>query len=502
MALFFMRETNEHYLAYAFPFKPTIDGQLDGGLPASVLREVQGRQINNGASINVISPDNESMRVDELSINIIAAELEKTPNADRFGAWFGDMWIVLHPDAHSKSMYPEEVLQSMFPSNKYKTQLGTLERAIEHVDSLGFYAMNPRVTEDFAARFEKVILNIPKGAVVNWQDYMFMDAMRMFGDELRKKNCFQTFHLHTTLPEQLHQFSKGRELIEAMSKMDQVFVHTDTYAERLVRQFGLLGYQRTPKITRFDLGIDTLNIQKRLENISPSEVFNTLEFKNMDSKQQEVLTEIISTEQRDDLHRFIIADRADQGKGQSIILDAMDTYLSTLSGDEKLKNRFYFILPQLDWPIVDNNPQRQYIEFLRKKLSSLKEKYPQILHYTHGIPPKFIPVMVRNAHTITGGVQDGLCLTPQEVLKVNALLGKNRNGIIGAGTGFAMQTIRSHPNRAELVNFVRPGNIEDIVYALKRIVKLQNTTPELLGQQTSQFVKEVIDTRRDGLIYP
>jgi len=195
-----------------------------------------------------------------------------------------------------------------------------------------------------------------------------------------------------------------------------------------------------------------------------------------------------------------VLDRADQGKGQTIVLDAMDKYLQLLSQEERLKYRFYFVMPQLDWPLIENHPQRQYIDYLRKKLAQQKAKYPQVLYYTHGVSPEFTALLARNAHAVTGGVQDGLCLSPQEILKVNALTGKNRSAIIGMGTGFAMQTTRANASHAALINFVRQGRTEDIIQAIQAVVTTEQSHPEELGQNTAMFVGDVIDKRRDGVV--
>lgn len=497
-----MPDTKEHYLPYAFPFVPTIRGELDGGLPASVLRDMVLRlELGNQSSLRIISPDETSLTVPKLSVEVIAAEPETIPNADRFGYWFGDMWVVMHPNAHLSPTYPQDILETMFPGEKYKAPVGSLERAIEHVHTHGFLAKNPDVASNFARRFERAIENIPPGSIINYQDYMFGEVINLYGDKLRNRDCFQTLHVHTSIPEQLDQFEQGRRLLLAMSKMDTVFVHTDEYASRIENQLLRLGLP-IPEIRRFDLGIDTKSIERRLQEVHPNNFMETSEFKAMPSEQQAVIQEIVSTQERDDIHRFLVIDRADQGKGQSIVLDAMDRYLSSLPQEEQSQHRFYFILPQLDWEVIDNHPQRLYIDYLRNKLEGLKRKYPNVLYYTHGIPPKLIPLVSRNAHAITGGVQDGLCLSPQEVLKITELLGKNRTGIIGKGVGFAMQTIRTNPDNQAFVNFVQPGSVDDIVEAFVRIVTTEKTNPQQLGENTRQLVRGVIDIRRSGIIFP
>ena len=218
-------------------------------------------------------------------------------------------------------------------------------------------------------------------------------------------------------------------------------------------------------------------------------------------KPQTVIDEIVST-QDTGLHRFVLADRADQGKGQTVVLDGIDLFLSTLSKEEQAKFRFYFILPQLDWTLTDYHPQHQYINFLKSKLKAMDEKYQGIFYYIPGIPPALVPLIQRDANCITGGMQDGLCLAPIEALKVNTLAGHNRNGIIGMGAGFAIQTMQTERHR-HLVNFVRQGDADEMALAIKRIADAETNEPDGLGLWTRQLVNEVIDRRTDGVIvYP
>ena len=93
-----------------------------------------------------------------------------------------------------------------------------------------------------------------------------------------------------------------------------------------------------------------------------------------------------------------------------------------------------------------------------------------------------------------------MCLAPQEILKVNALTGKNRSAIIGMGTGFAMQTVRTHKSHAGLIHFVRQGEKEAILRAIQDIVMTEQSHPEQLGNNTVIFVTDVIDKRRDGVV--
>lgn len=489
----------ERFITYGFPLRPSMEGKLDGGLPAAIVglmetNKAKGRNVK----LTAITADFEGANIDDYNLSIVSGGKDIL-NPDVFKVWFGEQWVMLHPDAHTiKGGYPSEVLQAMFPE-EYRNEVGSLERAIEYVDERSFTVGNPSILSGFSQRFDHIFNSIPAGSKISWQDYMWIDAMNRYGTNLRHKDIFQTFHLHTTLPEELYRFRKGQEFLRAMSLMNEVYLHTDQYRRTLEFQLNELGLS-IPTIRRFNLGPDEISIKRRLAEVTPSNYMETPEYKNMSREQQEMIDEIIRMQETEGLHRFISIDRADQCKGQTVVLEAIDAYLKTLSEDQIQQHRFVFVLPQLDWPDVEGHPQRHYIQYLKVKLQDMKEKYPSVIHYTQGIPPRLIPLVSRKAHAVTGGIQDGLCLSPQEILTVNSLLKYNTSGIIGLGTGFAIQTLENNRNHELLVRFVHQGEVEDIVLAIQSIVQLEKTQPELLGRQTQQLVDKAIRTREDGVL--
>ncbi len=489
----------ERYISYAFPLEPSMRGALDGGLPAAIVGQVVSNR-NKGIpyTLNAITSDPRNNYLSEYNLHILGGG-EGILNPGLFNYWFGEQWVMLHPDAHTlKGGYPREVLQAMFPE-QYGSEVGSLDRAIEYVDERSFSVKDPTIIPSFTNRFDAIFNKIPTGSNISWQDIMWIDAMDRYGLQMRERGVKQAFHLHTTLPEEMYLFEQGKVFLQAMSGMDEIYLHTDQYGRHLEFQLGQLGLP-IPTIRRFDLGPDEISIKRRLSEVTTSNYMETPEYKNMSKEQQDMIDEIIRMQETDGLHRFITIDRADQCKGQTVVLEAIDTYLETLSEEDRQQHRFVFVLPQLDWPDVDGHPQRHYIQYLKGKLQDMKEKYPSMIHYTHGIPPRLIPLVSRKAHAVTGGIQDGLCLSPQEILTVNSLLEHNTSGIIGMGTGFAIQTLEDKKNNEQLVHFVRQGNVEDIVLAIKSIVEIERSQPDLLGRRTEKIVNEVIRKRTDGVL--
>lgn len=489
----------DRYIAYPFELEASIKGSLDGGLPAAIVGQVElHKALFETYRLHAITSDPSSMDLGEYNLTIHGGG-EGILNADLFKDWFGRKWVPLHSEAHTLiGGYPLEVLQVMFPED-YRSPVGSLERAIEYVDERSFTVADPTILSTFSKRFERIFYSIPDGSRISWQDYMWIDAMKRYGAQFRNRKIHQSFHLHTTLSKEMYRFQEGREFLEAMSGMDEVYLHTDEYGRRLENQLQLLDL-RVPTIRRFNLGPDEISIKRRLQEVTLSNYMEIPEYKAMDTQQQEVIDTIVTMQETEGLHRFISIDRADQCKGQTVVLEAIDRYLETLSEEEKQQHRFVFVLPQLDWPDVEGHPQRHYIQYLKKKLEFMKEKYPAIIHYTHGIPPRLIPLVSRKAHAVTGGIQDGLCLSPQEILTVNALMRNNTSGIIGMGTGFAIQTLEDRQSDRQLVHFVRQGNVEDIILAVKSIVDIEKVRPEILGRNTEELVEETIRTRTDGVL--
>lgn len=496
-----MSRAEGNYLLYAFPMEPTLQGQEGGGgLAAAVVREVF---LNNrlSPSVKVISPDDKAFSIPEHNFEVLPAEQEKVPNGDRFGIWFVDQWVVFHTKAYTaEGGYPEDVLQVLFQGEGYRSPVGSLDRAKEYVKKFGFSTRHPQALNEFTDQYDRPISAIPANSLINWQDYMFFPSMLRHAQALRDKGCWQSYHHHVPISEELPEFSYGKDFLRAVSLMNQVYVHTDVYAERLEQHLQELDLF-VPEIRRFDLGVDANSIQRRLEKITKDTYQDSQAYKRLPRGQQEVIDEIVTT-QDSGLHRFLVIDRSDEAKGPTVVLDGMDQFLSTLSLEERAKFRFYFILPQLDWEGFDFSPKHNYTRYLRNRLAEMKKKYPDVLHYMPGISPELIPLMQRDANCITAGLMDGLCLAPLEALKVNALTGHNRNGIIGMGTGFAIQTMQTADHH-RLINFVREGSIEEMALAIKEIADTENNNPDNLGRRTHQLVNRVIDKRNDSVIvYP
>lgn len=500
-----MGEFGNHYLAYAFELRSTLEGnEGGGGLATAIAREAALNRNGKALSLRVLSADGQAGKVPGFeNIEIKAADAEKVANGDRFGVWFVDKWVVFHHQAYTTGGgYTNEVLNILFQGGEYTHPVGSLDRAVEHVDKFGFFARNPQALKVFADRFDKQIQAIPSSSIINWQDYMFVPSILKHAQELRERGCWQSFHQHANLPDGLGKFALGRNFLQAMSLMDRVYVHTDLSTRLLEQQ--LLGLNLfVPEIRRYDLGVDAVNIQVRIDGITASNYQESREYKKLSSSQRETVDEIVGT-QNSGLHRFVVTDRADEVKGATVVLDGMDQLLSSISEGEREAFRFYFVLPQLEW--ADNevkySPKHNYTAFLKKKLDEMKQKYPKVLYFMPGIPPGLVPLVQTDANAITGGIQDGLCLSPLEVLKVNSITGHNRNAIIGEGVGFATQTLSDERNR-HLVHFVRPGSVDEMAQAIRDIVEVEKNNPEVLGQLTRKIVKEVVDKRTDGVVvYP
>lgn len=491
----------EHVITYAFQTKPTIDGKIAGGLPSVISAELHNRTHtppNN--KLIVISDDNAHYDLVDMHAVIESAEEEKEPNFGRFDVWFDEDWTTLHPHGSLRPYQSHEALHAMF-KGEYVTPSGSLERTLEHLRLYGPLKTYPDANIKFNERFDKAFQAIKDGSVVNWQDFFFVPSMLKHADSLRERECLQTFHLHTTLPEELDQFSEGIQLLQAMSKMDQVYLHTDEYVRRLEKLLEKNGLP-VPLIRRFDLGVDQLALKAGIQKIRKDNYQEQEMYKSLDPERKQLIDEVFNT-QGTIPHRFISIDRPDPGKGTALLLDATDEYLSSLGEDPdqlREKYRFFFILPDQD-NITDNpyHLKHRYMEYVVDYAQKLALRYPGIVFTSNEVPPGFIPSLLHDAHVMTGGIQDGLNLACQEGLFVNAVTGTDRSAVIGLGTGFAMQTVQNEKTR-HLAHFTRAGSVEDITKAIQNLVATRTEQPGRLKANTNELANTVIFQRKDSVV--
>lgn len=503
-----------HELPYPFPMLPTIEGQLNGGLPAVYAHEYEMNRGRMDRVLNFVTTDDRSHHFPLHNVYLHAADPSNISLP--YEEWFYRRWAYLHPDAHTNAAVPQDVLDRMYVGADYTTSSGSLERMIEHCN---LYPLHLERVEAFTARFRgymENLLRLPSEPdsnrrIINWQDPIFYaELQNEYAQRLRKAGYYQTCHVHTVLPIELNQSSWGTSMIKGLAQMDSVYVHTEGYRRNLEAQ--LPDTERRPDIRRFDLGIDTPLIRKIFAQITDDNCLQQIQYADMTQEQKNLVDEVLRTKKGAERvpHRFICLDRADPGKGLVTLIDAVDLFLQRrLEGGETMqdlrKNYRFFGLHGL-LSIQRKEPDTydlkdRYIAVVRERFDALKQKFPGIVFTCEGMNKVAAVYMMDDCHALTGTAQDGLNLVWPETIWANAHNDRNRSGIMVRGAGFAQEAIRRGVATSDgPPYFPEVNHLEQFVDAMNAIVRIQQNQPELLGRSSRQFVEEYIDQRTDSVI--
>lgn len=499
------KEYGPSVTTYPFPLEGMVSGETPagGGLQTVFSDELTRRSEQTPEhQLIIISNDDKKIIVPSANAQLWGGDPATPFPIPLYDVWFSDEWTMIHPDAFSDKGQPSDVLSAMYQGNAYTTPLGSTARIEEHHEKFGLNNQLPQAKEQFTNRFQKAIEAIPENAVVHWQDFFWIPLMEKNADALRANGAFQTYHHHMSFPEQFSQFPWGQQVLTGISKMDEIYVHTDIEVSRVQTQLEALGLP-VPQVKRFDLGIDIDPLKIGLDEVTKFNYRARPEYQSLPLNQKATLDEIYQSQDTIP-HRFIDIGRLDPQKGTGILLDGIDSYLSSLDmsmDDMKETFRFFFIMEfkQLPSAFDADNLKHQYNKYVNEKLKRMEEKYPGVIYSSASVPRPLVPSMLKGAHTMTGGIQDGLNLAIQEGLAVNALAGEDVNGIAGMGTGFAMQTMQDETHR-DLVHFVRVGNKDDVASAIRDTVHVAENFPGELARRTKAVHEQVI-SQRGGTIF-
>jgi trehalose-6-phosphate synthase len=351
----------------------------------------------------------------------------------------------------------------------------------------------------FNRRFHNAIAGIQPGEIMNWQDYFFLPAVEAFAQPLRDNGVFQSFHLHTALPESLDQSEWGRKAITAMALVDVVLVHTDTYAKRLSEQFKRLGIE-APEIRRFDLGIDLEGIDKSISEINPGNYTSKVQgFLALPKQTQEFIDEVFRTTESIP-HRFMSIDRIDPQKGSLTVLRGIEEFLESRTAlgatmiDLRNNFRFFLLNSGLNRDLSAAEPHditSNYTRAYQREVARVCSKFPGIVFCSDAVSGSardVVPALLRGTHGITGGAQDGLNLAIMEDIYANR--DADVGFIAGSGAGFAMRMAEQRLNDS---TFFRPANSsQQFASAIQEIVHLKESAPSILQSRKAPFVTEII----------
>lgn len=484
-----------------------------GGQSSVMDREAT---LNPDKKIVCIAPDTTPTTIGNIEYR--SAESLPEGKADRWPLWFGvGLCQLTFPEAYIAPSASIEAVRAMLAGDKDREsqhEIGTLERLLEYVDlhAKDYWEQG----RTFTQRFERELRQIPSGSVLNWQSFFMEPAINDYADQLRSNGVAQTFHLHESLPASLHRSAWGKSFLNAMTRVDAVYLHTDEFSRRLEEQLelgrreGWIVSTRTPEIRRFDLGIDMELIRHGLSQVTRDNFRDSIpNWTDLNRGQQAFIREVFQT-QGTVPHRFMCVDRIDPVKGVDVVLDGIDRFLQQrlASGmtEVELRDSFRFYFLQKSGNAAQGDPYNtaaRYNEYAEGVFQRVQQKYPGIIHRADplgGSHRLAVFPLMRGCHGITGGTTEGLSLSIMENAKVNE--DQDTTIVCGRGAGFAMQ-VQEH-GRDNLAHFPEAGDAAGFHRALDRIVYAQVHQRGSLGTNKQKLVQHEIDTRRDSVIvsYP
>ena len=494
--------TSTHFINSCFPI-----GNI-GGQDSVMSREAT---LNPDKQVVCIAPDTDPGKYGNIEYR--RADELQPGQQDRWDLWFGvGLCQLTFPEAYTTPSAQLDAVEAMLAADKDRPSehpIGSLERLLEYVQE---HAPDWSAARHFTQRFENQILDMPAGSIMNWQSFFMEPAINDYAAALRKNGVIQTFHLHESLPDSLHLSTWGRSFLDAMGKVDVIYLHTDEFIRRLEKQLevgraaGWIQSDRLPEIKRFDLGIDERMIRDGLATISAGNYLSAIpNWHELNHGQKDFIREVFQSQDTVP-HRFMCVDRIDPVKGVDVVLKGVDAFLQErLAGGatyHELRDNYRFFFLQKAGNATDSNPYNtaaRYNTFTEEAFQQLQQKYPGIIFRGDplgGAHRMAVFPLMRGCHGITGGTTEGLSLSIMENAKVNE--GQDTSIICGTGAGFSMQ-VREHHNQ-HLAQFPQAGNPADFQQAIRSIVEVQHHSKGTLGSNKKALIQQEIDSRQSSVI--
>jgi hypothetical protein len=478
-----------HFLTYPFP----LLGKHGGGLLSAFLREAS----ENAGEIIFLTADTEAGTLGRVPVR--PAMIDGAPPSEDARAlrkrWFSTgLFQLLHPDAYTDVGTPRDTLEAMYQADEGNGGDFGLQRLLDFVER---HAPPIAVEDRFNAHFDNVLQQIPPGSSVHWQDLFLAGSIHRHSQRLRAQGCRQTLHLHEPLPPSLQHSAWGRSLLQALSRMDKVHLHTDAYVSALAQQLQALELP-VPELARFDLGIDKDAVQRGLATLAEHPAWWQIPGLQPLQPRQRACIEEIFRSLHQVPHRFLSADRLDPIKGNGIVIDAVERFLEqgAARGEslERLQARYRFFMLHDLWDEATSSPddmQWQYIRHVRSKYERVERTYPGIVWVMpslEGANKVLLPGLMRGAHGLTGGVHDGLNLAIMENLVINA--DEDTSAVAGTGAGFVSQSLAEGLNEGAC--FVTRGSVQAFAEGLEQLVTLREASPGRLREAKRPLVDRIL----------
>jgi hypothetical protein len=497
-----------HHVPYCFPM---LGKELSGGLPAVFNKEFDDNRQRVDRTLRIISTDSGS-RVDaerHTEIEGVATPDLKMP----YPTWFSHRWAMEHARAHTAPHTDAETLEKMYRL-EYATAPGSFDRLVEHLD---VYPTPEEPVRSFTNHFSNSMWAIIEQAennkdqvhIVNWQDphLFFPEVVAQHAADMRRAGIYATGHLHTAWSRGTHHFKDGRFVMKALSNLDVVYGHTESYLDNLRADFADLARQESglhiPEFRRFDLPIDTNLLDRLMENRieTEAELEKQMEESGLAEPERALLRERLRS-RKAGLHCFADGDRADPGKGIIVWIHATRAFLCekhALGENIATKYRFFSFHDLIGATVHNENDlKEQYISYVQQLYRQLKEEFPECVHYAGAVPKKFVPFIFEDSYNVTAAIHDGLNLMGPEGTYINYKRQKPRKTIMSKGAGFGEEAVRRGLDRG--MYFVEPGNPSALADAMARAVHQSETDPVGALKDIEFMVKEGIEKRTESVI--
>jgi hypothetical protein len=483
------KHTNEHLVTFPFAVEHS-----EGGLTSVFLNEVKSPE----KQVTFVTTDDAGMQFGNASVDPVgAAEFDMGKVYER---WFGYNWNILFDRAFTQ--LPNEILSEMYIAEVSTEKVGTLAHLIDYCEKL---APSEDFDRAFSNRFSKKLsslVNERSISAVNFTDvFWYPDLISEVAPLFRQKEIYTTIHIHTSVSDNLKDSSFGRKLLRAISAVNEVFTHADSFSVSLKNQLMELGLS-IPKINRFDLGVDRSWIDSSLQKIGDGNIQNIPGYDALDSRQKDLILESLRTSESVP-HRFICPDRIEPTKSIHSVLKGVEIFLNERAqAGEDIKSlyRFFFLHELLSLEKYHaERPKDGYIKVIKEMHNDLSKSFPGVVWVAPSIKGEarmVLPRIMAGCHGLNGAFEDGLGLTSMEIAEANAHC--DTALITGTGSGFAIEAGRR--GFSSNMFLCDPKEARDFADAMHKVVRVQRESPQTLQGQKSVLLDGFIRTRKDSVI--
>ncbi len=519
-------DADNRSIVFTHPFdnaRALLQGESGGGMGTVFAREKAHRSKlvhalgQSVQDLTVLSMDKEPFELRDLGMRVqpVGEFSEGTNIGDFYWDIYDDYdWnLILHPNSVTLPGQDADSIVRLFKvQTDSRAAIGSFDFARDYILQHGVTAKNPGVKQELAKKFGPQIEAIKPGSVVHWSMHSMLRVMGRYADDLRAKECYQTYHHHFPLADNLILHPEGQTVLRTMCKMDAVYFHTEEDISNFLRQCLQLGLTPPKTVSRFKLGIDNDTMESDAQRIN-KDTFTTeiKNYANLQPGQKRSLEAIAEAETLEIPHQFVCTDRIDMHKGSATLIKGVRLFLESLGknpSDLAKEYRFFFFHELFDIAdYADHRLRHQYIQYCKELYDALERDFPGVIVVSQSIPKEAIPWVLRGKTYLNASNHDGKNLSSMEATFMAAKDDRdNTEGlpyaeggvIVGGGTGYAK--IVKDMMMTDLLHVVQPGNPESIAQNIHAVVRLKTEYPGRLRTMMRELNAEVVMKESDTVM--